>query len=287
MVVSALGLLLVFRTNAAYQRFNEGRKIWEQILSSSRNLSRFSNLYEEDMGTERRLTIARLLGAFPYLLGDHIQVEPLAVNVEDDNNIEVIDANKLPWSLFPPKARLKVISSDNRPMWVCDRLSQEIMKIKYSENFTSRERSTLLSHIDKLSKAVGECERITQTAVPQNYARHALRSLTIWLVTLPFALIDDVGLLTAPVAGVTAWLLFGTYQIGASIQDPFQGSLKVQTLCDAIYSDVMYRDNLKNPRESAYTSIKTSTSHTDPHELPRQHVKGVASEESSRIENRP
>jgi predicted membrane chloride channel (bestrophin family) len=300
MVVSALGLLLVFRTNSAYQRFNEGRRIWEEILSVSRNLSRLSNLYEAAMGTERRLRIARLLGAFPYLLSGHIQMAPLTVTRRrnlfagtqdlwrrrdqesydrklDVEDIEVIDVQKLPWSLFPPTARVKVISSDNRPMWVCDRLSREIMKIKYSDNFTSRERSTFLSHIDKLSKAVGECERITQTAVPQNYASHALRSLTIWLGTLPFALINELGLLTAPVAGVSAWLLFGTYQIGAFIQDPFQGSLKVQTLCDAIYGDVMYLDNLKNPRESAYIP---NTRILAPHDQPGQQVEAMSSEKS-------
>ena len=64
-LVSALGLLLVFRTNSAYQRFAEGRKIWENILSLSRNISRLACLYEEDLGQERKIRVFRLLGAFP------------------------------------------------------------------------------------------------------------------------------------------------------------------------------------------------------------------------------
>ncbi|CAN0480370.1 unnamed protein product, partial [Scytosiphon promiscuus] len=44
---SALGLLLVFRTNAAYQRFQEGRKLWEEVLNTSRDIARMSSLYEE------------------------------------------------------------------------------------------------------------------------------------------------------------------------------------------------------------------------------------------------
>lgn len=64
-LVSALGLLLVFRTNSAYQRFAEGRKIWENILSLSRNISRLACLYVEDLGTERKIRVFRLLGAFP------------------------------------------------------------------------------------------------------------------------------------------------------------------------------------------------------------------------------
>jgi putative membrane protein len=68
--------------------------------------------------------------------------------------------------------------------------------------------------------SVGEYEQIHQTAVPQNYGRHSLQSLSILLVTLPFALVQELGLLTGPVMGVTAWLMFGVYQIGASIKDP-------------------------------------------------------------------
>lgn len=44
---SALGLLLVFRTNAAYQRFQEGRKLWEEVLNVSRDIARMSSLYED------------------------------------------------------------------------------------------------------------------------------------------------------------------------------------------------------------------------------------------------
>ncbi len=44
---SALGLLLVFRTNAAYQRFQEGRKLWEQVLNVSRDIARMTSLYED------------------------------------------------------------------------------------------------------------------------------------------------------------------------------------------------------------------------------------------------
>lgn len=52
--------------------------------------------------------------------------------------------------------------------------------------------------------------------------------------------------------GVMSWLLFGVYQIGYTIEDPFQGSLRLSILCDAVYRDVMYDADLKNKRDSAY-----------------------------------
>jgi hypothetical protein len=105
--------------------------------------------------------------------------------------------------------------------------------------FTNRERMALLAYTDKLSRTIGACERIHQTVVPLNYARHALRSVTVWLWTLPFALMKDFGLGTGPMIAIIAWILFGVYEIGTRIEDPFQGTLRLSIYCDAIRRDVL------------------------------------------------
>lgn len=290
-LVSSLGLLLVFRTNTAYQRFNEGRKIWEQILSRSRNLNRMLSLYENELGRERSHRLRRVLASFPYLLRHHIRprclhckdvpkefklklIEPLDEMVETRHEGDkshggkwlqppdatsprtptracFVDKRNLPWSIMPENILQKCATALNRPLWACDRMSKEIFDTPYSDNFTSRERLSMIGQIDKLSNAIGECERIHHTAVPLNYARHCLRSLTFWLLTLPFALVKDLGLLTGPVCGVVSWILFGVYQIGHSIEDPFQKTLRLSILCNAIRQDVMGENYMSNL--SAYT----------------------------------
>lgn len=277
-LVSALGLLLVFRTNSAYQRFSEGRKIWEQILTLSRNVSRMTSLYQRDIGTDCKKRIYRLLSAFPYLLRHHIQPQCLdcmkkadGINAillpedssgcsNDDEKECWVNRDSLPWSLLPDSALKKCVRSGNRPLWICDRLSHEFANVAYTPNFTSRERLNLLSQVDKLSQCVGACERIHQTAVPLTYARHSLRSLTLWLWTLPFAVLSESmwsGLLVGPVVGAIAWVLLGVYQIGCNIEDPFQGTLRMSTLCNAVYRDVLYTSNAEeqyaNPRDSAFS----------------------------------
>ena len=180
----------------------------------------------------------------------HRIIEP-----QDTDKKCYVDKRNLPWSLFTPKALKRVAWTQNRPLWVCDRLGELVMDIPYNPNFTSRERLTMLGNIDKLSNAIGECERIHQTAVPLNYARHSLRSLTLWLFTLPFALVKDLGFMTGPVAACIAWVLFGVYQIGYSIEDPFQGSLRLSILCDSIRKDVLgVLDENKSQRRSAYST---------------------------------
>jgi predicted membrane chloride channel (bestrophin family) len=277
LMMSVLGLLLVFRTNSAYQRFVEGRKIWENIINTSRDIYRMLMLYEREIGIDRRRRLQRLLAAFPYLLRHRIRPQVVKMHRLDDETIQRdpkqtillyqdegptddtdlqaaalaeteeettarrrlaahrkparplfwVDRRTLPWRLLPPGEALeKCARAQNRPLWVCDRMAAEIrnVPIDQSPHFTNRERLALMAHVDKLSRYIGGAERIHQTVVPLNYARHTLRALTIWLVSFPFVVVKDLKLLTGPSLFLVTWMLFGIFQIGYDIEDPFQGT---------------------------------------------------------------
>ncbi len=164
-----------------------------------------------------------------------------------------VDKSTLPWRLLPAQAMEECARAQNRPLWVCDRLAKEVHSVPDQDGWTARERLTLLSKVEKLSSSIGACERIHQTVVPLNYARHALRSLTMWLLSLPFALVKDLGLLTGPVIFIISWMLFGVYEIGYSIEDPFQGTLRLSILCDAIRRDILGDELIRN---TAFTLSK-------------------------------
>lgn len=281
LMMSALGLLLVFRTNSAYQRFTEGRTIWEQIINSSRDLFRLMMLYEKEIGVEKRRRVQTLCAAFPYLLRHRIRPDLVMKTVDDeaykrepentillyqdsgptDDDAEAaavanaeedigrsrrktrplfwVDKRTLPWRLLPPGALEKCARAQNRPLWVCDRMAMELRAVPDQVGFTNRERLALISHVDKLSRCIGGSERIHQTVVPLNYARHTLRALTVWLFSLPFVVVKDLKLLTGPVLFLVSWMLFGVFEIGSAIEDPFQGTLRLSILCDTIRRDVV------------------------------------------------
>ena len=75
----------------------------------------------------------------------------------------------------------------------------------------------------------------------------------MWLLSLPFALVKDLGLLTGPILFIISWMLFGVYEIGYSIEDPFQGTLRLSILCDAIRRDVVGDELIRN---TAFTLAK-------------------------------
>lgn len=208
LMVSALSLLLVFKTNSGYQRFTEGRAIWETIVNTSRDFYRIITLYEVEVGRDRRRRLQRLLAAFPYLLRQRIRPNLVMYRLDDAENIRDpehslvlyqdrdpeatavvtqednegttrrrarplywVDKRTLPWKLLPSNALEACARAQNRPLWVCDRMAQELRNMPDSPEFSTRERLSLIGKVEKLSACIGACERIHQTAVPLHYAR--------------------------------------------------------------------------------------------------------------------
>lgn len=139
----------------------------------------------------------------------------------------------------------------------------------------------MISKVEKLSNSIGSCERIHQTAVPLNYARHSLRALSIWLFTLPFCLVGSLELLTAPAIFLVSWLMFGVYEIGYSIEDPFQGTLRLSVLCDTIRRDVLADEVIRN---TAFERESRGSSSAGKQQSPQQAFNGTMKEQDEELE---
>jgi len=76
-----LGLLLVFRTNTAYERFWEGRVLWGQLINATRNFARQIWVAIEERSPEDRqekIAAIRLLVCFAIAVKQHLRDEPPA-----------------------------------------------------------------------------------------------------------------------------------------------------------------------------------------------------------------
>jgi putative membrane protein len=94
-----------------------------------------------------------------------------------------------------------------------------------------KQRSSLIDYL-------GGCERILKTPIPLVYAIKIRRFILIYLLLLPFSLIDKAGLMTAPLVILVAYPLFSLDRIGLELQNPFAiknlSHLPLQTICDGI-----------------------------------------------------
>ncbi|CAK0912227.1 unnamed protein product, partial [Prorocentrum cordatum] len=226
---SALGLLLVYRTNSANNRFWEGRKMWERTVSASRDVAAMINAHEGHVGPRKVRRISALLSAFAVTLTEYV------VGPRKTKHI-------LPLWRLVPKDESFIRASCCPPARVTQLLLQEITQIPNSEDllFTNRERSDMGSKARDLIRVVGQGEKLVQTPIPQSYVRHTTRFLTLWLVTLPFGLCRTLGWYTPAVVLAVSWALVGINDLGLGIEHPFDGpqSLRMAVMCNTVHAAV-------------------------------------------------
>lgn len=237
----ALGLLLVFRTNSSYSRFWEGRKILERILNSSRKLSRIFVTYQSVIDASKIDRVLHLIAAFPYVVEQHLKGSNNDENTTDDCLREILSASEID----------QLSKIRNRPLYIISKISKEIAEIEEKNLFTNRERQLMQNYADELTNCLGSAERIVQTPVPLTYARHTSRFLSLYLLSLPVALVAEMGAAIVPFTCFATWSLFGILQIGHLIEDPFQSSLNFKCFSKTVKDDInelLFINNLELQR---------------------------------------
>jgi putative membrane protein len=195
-----LGLLLVFRTNTAYDRWWEGRKLWGQLVNDCRN---FAVKIAACVRAEQRdkIEIADRLSAFAFALKDHlrggVKLQSLETFEHDEEQPEHV------------------------PSYIVARIYDRLERWRLSDQLGGFELLFLDRHAAALLDICGGCERILKTPISRGYRRFILQSIWVYIVTLPWGIVDDIGWWTAPVTIVVAYLLVGIEVLAEQAEDPF------------------------------------------------------------------
>ncbi|WP_448562375.1 bestrophin family protein [Trichothermofontia sp.] len=224
-----LGLLLVFRTNTAYERFWEGRKLWGSLINTVRNLARqiWVIVAEKDShDRETKKAALHLLVAFAVATKLHLREERV--------NEEL--ANLIPIDCY---AKLKTVN--NPPLsvafWISDYLQQQY----YRRCLNIDQLNTMQNLVDDMVEALGGCERILRTPMPLAYAIHLKQLLLIYCLTLPFQFVSELSWWTGPIVALVSFTLFGIEEIGLEIENPFghdPNDLPLDTICATILRNI-------------------------------------------------
>ena len=208
LVGAAMGLLLVFRTNASYDRFWEGRKLWGGIVNETRNLIRASAEPLRD-AKELHRTLAHWTAVFPWAV-----VRTLRSNHGDLG----LFASELPKDEID-----QVLAAKNPGVAVTQRMSAILGEARRRGIISDYVQMALDQNVQLLVDYQGGCERIHKTPMPFSYMVHLRRLLVIYCYTLPFVLVKDFGWVTIPAVFFSGFFFFGIEEIGVEIEDPFDG----------------------------------------------------------------
>lgn len=222
----AIGLLLVIRTNASYERFWEGRKMWGGMVNESRNLARSSSAFLRNQPATTNAIILWTV-AFAYssmhILRGSKSIGPMSERLPDNEVRETLAAEHVPSA-------------------VALRISKLLEEARRQGHISDFVAMTLDNNVQQLVDYVGACERIHKTPLPFAYVVHLRRALILYCVTLPFALIESYGWSTVVDTLLIAYILFGIEEIGVEIEDPFgvdDNDLPLEQICVTIESNLL------------------------------------------------
>lgn len=201
----ALGLLLVFRTNASYDRFWEGRKLVGGMVNRSRDMARqTAAFFEKEPAAARRA--GRYLVALYATIRRYLRKErewPELADVLDEAELAELRGRRAP------------------PLVVARWLGSSFCREAAVGRITQEQLQLLDSNLTAMMDLWGGAERIMKTPVPFAYAHHIKVFLTLFCLTVPFALLSSMTWFAMLGAAVVAFGLFGIDEIGVEIEDPF------------------------------------------------------------------
>ncbi|WP_271251934.1 bestrophin family protein [Pseudanabaena sp. Chao 1811] len=224
-----LGLLLVFRTNTAYDRYWEGRKAWGTLVVNIRNLSRLMQVAiksSEGLEQQQKEQSIKFLTAFAIATKRHLRNEE--INQDLDTILTEAEIEKLKTSKHVPL---------ELTLWLGDYLHQQVQNDRIDTNYFV----AMNSHLNALVEGLTSCERILKTPLPIAYCIYLKRLILIYCIGLPFHLVLEIHWLTAIAVGLVSFILMGVEQIGNEIENPFGhdfNDLPIDAICEGVTANV-------------------------------------------------
>lgn len=218
-VGAALAIFLAFRTNSAYDRWWEGRKLWGGLVNTSRTWARQATTFVEaapDASPEEAAAVERLRErlvrrqiAYIHALRCHLRdgQHPLR---DDDCTRQLTE---------PERALLA--HENNVPNAIAQLQAEELVAAARAGWLHELRLQRLDASLTELLNLQGGCERIKKTPVPRAYTYFATRIVIWYGILLPTVFVHDLGLLTIPISVSVAMCFRIVDEIGRLIQDPF------------------------------------------------------------------
>ena len=200
-----LGLFLVFRTNSAYDRWWEGRKLWGGFVNSTRNFALKLNAYLEAENHEDREWFSKMIPNFIFAVKENLR-----------KGVQLTELD-LPEPGYA--GALKEVR--HKPNFVCGLMYKRVNDLYKLRRITGDQLINLDKELKDFIDLMGACERIRNTPIPYSYSMYIKKFIFTYIITLPFGFIATFGYFTvAPVIFVT-FILLSVELIAEEIEDPF------------------------------------------------------------------
>ncbi|MBS1565913.1 MAG: hypothetical protein JST39_16105 [Bacteroidetes bacterium] len=215
-----ISMLLVFRTNTAYDRWWEGRRLWGSLVNNSRNLAmKIAAMLPAD-AVEHRRFFRVIIPAYAFTLKHHLRQKRVKIDLYD--SLEELRNLSMEKHL-PNQLSLLMITRVND---------------LYKQGMISGEQLIALNaELQSFADICGGCERIRNTPIPYSYNIFIKKFIFFYTMTLPFGYAFSLGYFVIPVVAFVFYVLASLELIAEEIEEPFgtdENDLPAETIADGI-----------------------------------------------------
>jgi putative membrane protein len=200
-----LSLVLLFRTNTAYDRFWEGRNLWGTLVNHSRNLAVMMDALVPNDDVENRRYFARTIANFALALKGHLRTGVDFTELEETADGKPEDLKK--YGHVPSK--------------IAALLLRRIEQLYRANQIAAPDLLNIKPHHQALLDITGACERIKRTPIPFSYSFFIKLFISIYVLLMPFIIAETYRYFAIPATLLAAYALLGIQMIGDEIEEPF------------------------------------------------------------------
>lgn len=205
----AISMLLVFRTNTAYDRWWEGRKLWGSLVNNSRNLAMKLAALLPESDTSQRSFFRKIIPAYAYALHNHLHKENTRIELfEDEEHKHVFQ---------------HISHEKHVPNQLALLIYQHIQQLYNDKKINGEQLLFLNAELQSFTDICGACERIKNTPIPFSYSVFIKKFIFFYIMTLPFGYVFQLGFYIIPVVAFIFYVLASLELIAEEIEDPFGG----------------------------------------------------------------
>jgi len=236
----ALSMLLVFRTNTAYDRWWEARKQWGQLVNVSRNVAIKMATILPAHDRQVRADFARFIAGFAQSLSAHLRSEKTRL---------ALDARR------HPELDLHTWDPDMHvPARIAALMHERVHRAYRDGAMTGDQLIGLAADLSAFMDICGACERIKNTPIPYSYSTFIKKFIVIYTMTLPFGLAFTLGYVAIPVVVFIFYVLASLELIAEEIEEPFgmdTNDLPLDRMCEMIGANALELLVTRTERASA------------------------------------
>jgi putative membrane protein len=200
-----ISLLLVFRTNTAYDRWWEGRKLWGALVNNSRNLAMRLNALLSSNDSMDRQFFRVYIPLYSKALSQHLKSKAVELQLDEKEHPELV-------KLDPEK---------HLPNQIASMIHHRIYSLHSEKKISGDALITLSSEVGSFTDICGACERIKNTPIPFSYSSFIKRFIILYVATLPWSLVSNLGYWSIPVVLFVMYALSSLEVIAEEIEEPF------------------------------------------------------------------